>query len=145
MTNKTPITYNRLKSAFLAFGYQKRIADSHEVFQHPRGELVAVFPNMDGEEVARPVHVKLAENTIRDDGIIDLDDYLFFLEHGKKQADIIRKGDRLLWMSNGAEIPVVAASSEEDGAVVIKQNGSLASCPADQLRKLTTAPETSRN
>ena len=60
-------------------------------------------------QVIRAVHRQIAENTIRDDEIVDLEDFQFFLFHGKKPEDMIQKGDQLIWFGNGQEISVVAA------------------------------------
>jgi len=136
MVSDAPLTYRRLRSALAAYGYTGRKVDSHEVFQHALGQLVAVFPMFDDEREVRPVHLTIAESTIRDDGIVDIEDFRFYLAHGKKREDLIQKGDHLVWLSSGREIPVIAAASEEDGAVVVKQNGSLSACPTNQLRKL---------
>jgi hypothetical protein len=51
---------------------------------------------------------------------------------------LIQKGDRLIWTdpSTGIQTPAVAASTEEDGIVIIKQKGTFSPCPVDQLTKV---------
>jgi hypothetical protein len=77
------------------------------------------------------------EKTIRDDEVVEWDDLDFYLEHGKRKEETIKKGDRLIWKNpdTGMEIKVVAAAGEQDGLVIIKQKGAFAPCPVDQLRK----------
>lgn len=96
-----------------------------------------VLPMMQtGAEVSL-LHQKIVEKTIRDDGIILWDDVSYYLEHGKRKEDEIKKGDRLIWRepSSGLEFKVVAAAGEKDGLVIVKQNGTISPCPLDQLRK----------
>lgn len=135
MDEQKPLTYDRLQRALVAFGYVRATNGPHAVFQHPEGRLAAVFPLMRPNEIVRPVHRQIAENTVRDDGLVDWDDYQFYLTHGKKHEDLIQKGDRLVWLEGGQNAPVVAAATEEDGVVIIKQrNGAFTPCPVSQLK-----------
>lgn len=101
--------------------------------------MVAVFPATVGDDEVRPVHRKVAESTIRDDGLVELEDFRFYLEHGKKREELIQRGDKLIWSASGRNVPVVAASTEEDGLVIINQNGAFSPCPVDQLTIVTKA------
>ena len=99
-----------------------------------------VLPKMHSKSDVTPTHRKIVEKTIRDDGVVNWDDFNFFLEHGKRREDFIVKGDHLVWAvpGTGREIKAIAASAEEDGMVIIKQNGAFSPCPVDQLRKAET-------
>jgi hypothetical protein len=68
---------------------------------------------------------------------VSWDDFSFFLDHGKRREEFIVRGDRLIWTDplSGRQTKVVAASGEEDGTVIIKQQGAFSPCPVDQLRK----------
>jgi hypothetical protein len=139
MAENDSLSYSRLRAAFLAFGYERRNENGHEVFQHPKGDMVAVFPATDDNAEVRPVHRKVAETTVRDDGLVELMDFRFYLEHGKKREELIQRGDKLIWSASGRKVPVVAASTEEDGLVIINQNGAFSPCPVDQLTIVTKA------
>jgi predicted RNA binding protein YcfA (HicA-like mRNA interferase family) len=131
------LTFAELGSALEAFGYEPRRRADHLVYEHPQGRLMIVLPKMpEGAEVS-PIHRKIVEKTIQDDNIVQWDEVVYYLEHGKRQEDAIKKGDRLIWTEprSGKEIRVVAAAGEQDGLVVIKQAGSFSPCPVSELRK----------
>jgi len=131
------LTFEELESALQEFGYEHRAKPNHIVFEHPKGKLMIVLPRMHPKTDVTPLHQKIVEKTIRDDQVVSWDDFEFFLEHDKRREDFIRKGDRLIWKipENGKEIGVSAAADEQDGLVIIKQKGTFAQCPVDQLRK----------
>ena len=96
-----------------------------------------VLPKMHSTSAVSPTHLKIVEKTIRDDQVVNWDDFDFYLQHGKRREDFIKKGDRLIWTvpQTGEEIKAVAASGEEDCMVIIKQKGTFSPCPVSQLRK----------
>jgi hypothetical protein len=54
----------------------------------------------------------------------------------------IKKGDDLMLMVNGRpEIPVVAASDEQNGFVQIKQKGTFSTCAVSDLKRAESAVE----
>ncbi len=131
------LTFGELGTALHEFGYEPRLKANHVVFEHPQGKLMIVLPKMhDGTEVS-PLHQKIVERTIRDDNVVSWNDVAYYLEHGKRKEDAIKKGDRLIWTEprSGREFKVVAAAGEQDGLVIIKQGGAFSPCPVDQLRK----------
>jgi hypothetical protein len=131
------LTFGELESALQEFGYQLREKANHIIFQHPAGKLMIVLPRMTPESGISLLHHKIVERTIRDDGVIDWNDVDYYMEHGKRKEQTIKKGDRLVWKApgTGMEIKVVAAAGEQDGMVIVKQNGTLSPCTVDQLRK----------
>jgi len=135
MTNS--LTFGKLESALLEFGYEPRSKTKHIVFEHPAGKLMIVLPQLHPGTAVSPLHRKIVEKTIRDDEVVDWDDLNFYLERGKRKEDTIKKGDRLIWKDpgTGMEIKVVAAAGEQDGLVIIKQKGTFSPCPVDRLRK----------
>jgi hypothetical protein len=96
-----------------------------------------VLPKMQAGDEVSLLHQKIVEKTIRDDGIVNWTELAYYLEHGKREENAIKKGDRLIWREprSGREFKVVAAAGEQDGLVIIKQNGSISPCPVGQLRK----------
>jgi hypothetical protein len=132
------VSFGELESALEAFGYTRRRKARHNVFEHPRGRLMIVLPRIESGAEVSLTHQKIVEKTIRDDGVVNWDDFAYFLEHGKCREDAIEKGDRLIWSipGQGREMRVVAAAGEKDGLVIIKQNGAISACPVDQLRKV---------
>ena len=137
-----PITFARLEAALLEFGYESRKKAEHVILEHPDGRLMIVLPRVDPAAEVTPLHWKIAEKTIRDDGIVDWDDLKFFLDHDKRKEDYIKRGDRLLWKvpGMGKETRVCAAADEQDGFVIIKRKGDLYPCPVDRLRKVSSVP-----
>jgi predicted RNA binding protein YcfA (HicA-like mRNA interferase family) len=131
------LTFGELESALRAFGYEPRRKSNHMVFEHPNGKLMIIFPRMYPTTDVTPLHQKIVEKTIRDDEVVSWDDFKFFLEHDKRKEDFIKRGDHLIWKvpGNGQEIRVSAAADEQDGLVIIKQKGTFAQCPVEQLRK----------
>jgi len=131
------LTVGELENALVEFGYEPRSKNNHIVFEHPAGKLMIVLPQLNPKTAVSPLHRKIVEKTIRDDEVVDWDDVDFYLEHGKRKEERIKKGDRLIWKVPGArmEIKVVAAAGEQDGLVIIKQKGAFSPCPVDQLRK----------
>jgi hypothetical protein len=81
----------------------------------------------------------MVETAIRNDQIIPVPDFQFYLENGKLPGDTIGKGDRLIWKMPGKAtgIRVVAAAGEKDGLVIISQKGTFSPCPVDQLQKVS--------
>jgi hypothetical protein len=134
------LTFGVLEATLEEFGYGQRMKSNHRIHEHPEGTLMIVLPRMDSKSEVTPTHQKIVEKTIRDDGVVNWDDFNFFLEHGKRKEDFIVKGDPLIWTipGTGREIKAIAASAEEDGTVIIKQNGAFSPCPVDQLRKAET-------
>jgi predicted RNA binding protein YcfA (HicA-like mRNA interferase family) len=131
------LTFGELGSALQEFGYEPRQKANHLVFEHPQGRLMIVLPKLpEGAEVI-PLHRKIVEKTIQDDNIVPWDDFAYYLEHGKRQEEAIKKGDRLIWTDprDGREHSVIAAAGEQDGFVVIKQAWSFSPCPLSELRK----------
>jgi predicted RNA binding protein YcfA (HicA-like mRNA interferase family) len=131
------LSFGELESALEEFGYERRTKGNHIIFEHPDGRLMIVLPKMAPRTDVIPLHQKIVEMTIQGDSVINWDDFNYYLEHGKRKEDTIRKGDHLIWKvpGNGREIRVVAAAGEQDGLVVIKQGGAFSPCPVDQLRK----------
>ncbi len=131
------LTFKELDSALQEFGYERRRKTNHFIFEHPAGKLMIVLPLMTPSSGISSLHHKIVERTIRDDGVVEWDDVNFYLEHGKRKEKTIKKGDRLVWKvpGTGTEIKVVAAAGEQDGMVIIQQNGTLSPCTVDQLRK----------
>ena len=134
------LNFEELESALLEFGYEARIKNNHIVFEHPAGRLMIVLPRLDPKAAISPLHRKIVEKTIRDDEVVDWNDVNFYLHHGKRKEETIKKGDRLIWKvpGTGMEIEVVAAAGEQDGLVVIKQKGTFSPCRVDQLHKVDT-------
>ena len=131
------LTFGDFETALEEFGYVQRRKSNHQVFEHSDGGLMIVFPKMPLNTEITPTHQKIVEKTIRDDQVVSWEDFNFYLEHGRRREDFIKRGDRLIWTvpKTGREQRVVAASGEEDGTVIIKQKGTFAPCPVDQLRK----------
>jgi predicted RNA binding protein YcfA (HicA-like mRNA interferase family) len=131
------LTFQELESALREFGYTQRRKNNHIIFEHPTGRSMIVLPRMSPKTGVSSLHRKIVERTIRDDGVVDWDDVDFYLDHGKRREETIRKGDRLIWTvpGSGKEIKVVAAAGEQDDMVIVKQNGTLSPCPVDQVRK----------
>jgi hypothetical protein len=131
------LSFGELESALKEFGYEPRTKANYLVFEHPDGKLMIVLPKMHSRTDVIPLHQKIVQKTIQDDNVINWDDFNYYLEHGRRQEDAIRKGDHLIWKvpGTGREIRVVAAAGEQDGLVVIKQGGDFSPCPVDQLRK----------
>ncbi len=131
------LTFQELASALREFGYTERQKDNQILFEHPSGKLMIVLPRMTPRSAVSSLHHKIVERTVRDDGVVDWDDVNFYIEHGKRKEKTIKKGDRLVWKvpGTGAELKVVAAAGEQDGMVIIRQNGTFAPCTVDQLRK----------
>jgi len=131
------LTFAELDAALQEFGYERRNKTNHVVFQHPAGRLMIVLPRMAAESGVSSLHHKIVERTVRDDGVVDWGDVAFYIEHGKRKEKTIKKGDRLIWKvpGTGKEVKVVAAAGEQDGMVIVKQNGTFAPCTVDQVRK----------
>jgi predicted RNA binding protein YcfA (HicA-like mRNA interferase family) len=131
------LTFGDLEAALEEFGYVQRKKSNHQIFEHLEGSLMIVLPKMHSKTEVSPTHHKIVEKTIRDDQVVNWDDFDFYLQNGKRREDFIKRGDRLIWTvpQTGQEIKVVAASGEEDGMVIIKQKGTFSPCPASQLRK----------
>jgi predicted RNA binding protein YcfA (HicA-like mRNA interferase family) len=134
------LNFGDLEATLEEFGYVQRRRSNHKIYEHPEGTLMIVLPRMHSRTEVTPMHHKIVEKTIRDDGVVNWDDFNFFLEHGKRREDFIVRGDRLIWTvpGTGREIKVIAASGEEDGTVIIKQQSAFSPCPVDQLRKAET-------
>ena len=134
------LTFGDLEATLEEFGYVQRKKSNHKIYEHPEGTLMIVLPRTHSKTEVTPMHQKIVEKTIRDDGVVNWDDFNFFLEHGKRREDFIVRGDPLIWTvpGTGREIKVIAASAEEDGMVIIKQQGGFSPCPVDQLRKAET-------
>lgn len=130
-------TFGDLEATLEEFGYIQRRQSNRQVFEHPEGGLVIVLPKMHSKTTISAMHQRMVESTVRDDEVVSWDDFQFYLEHGKRREDFIKKGDRLLWRVPGMEriVKVVAASTEEDGVVIIKQKSAFSPCPVSQLRK----------
>ena len=131
------LTFGDVEAALEQFGYVQRANSNYQVFEHPQGSLIIVLPKMHSSSEVSPTHLKIVEKTIRDDQVVNWDDFDFYLQHGKRREDFIKRGDRLIWTvpHTGEETKVVAASGEEDGMVIIKQKGTFSPCPVSQLRK----------
>jgi hypothetical protein len=110
---------------------------SRKILEHPKGSLVIVLPKMHSRSVVSPTHLKIVEKTIRDDQVVNWDEFDFYLRHGTRREDFNKKGDRLIWTLPGTaeETKVVAASGEEDGMVIIKRKGSLLRRATSEFRK----------
>jgi hypothetical protein len=137
-TTTEKVTFTELNEALAHFGYAAHRAGSrHVVFKHPGGRLDIVLPRLPDGQIVSRLHLQIVEKTLRDESIVDPDEFVYYLKHGKPPGETIRKGDRLIWTvpSTGREVRVVAAAGEMDGLVIIKQNGALSPCPVDQLRK----------
>jgi predicted RNA binding protein YcfA (HicA-like mRNA interferase family) len=134
------LTFGDLEATLEEFGYVRRKKSNHKIYEHPEGTLMIVLPTMHSKTEVTPMHKKIVEKTVQDDGVVNWDDFNFFLEHGKRREDFIVKGDHLIWTvpGTGQEIKVVAASREDGGVVIIKQQGAFSPCPVDQLRKQQT-------
>ena len=140
MTKLKLPTVGDLEATLEEFGYVQRRQANHQVFEHPEGGLTIVLPKMHSKTTISPTHQKIVESTIRDDQVVSWDDFAFYLVHGKRKEDFINKGDRLLWRVPGVQrvVRVVAASTEEDGVVIIKQKSTFSPCPVNQLRREET-------
>jgi predicted RNA binding protein YcfA (HicA-like mRNA interferase family) len=134
------LTFGDLEATLEEFGYVQRTKAKHKIYEHPEGTLMIVLPGTHSKAEVAPMHQKIVEKTIRNDGVINWDDFNFFLEHRKRREDFIVRGDHLIWKAphNGRETKVIAASAEEDGVVIIKQQGAFSPCPVNQLRKAET-------
>lgn len=132
-----PSNFGDVEATLREFGYEQGDWTDHWSFRHPEGHQVLVLPKLHSKAAISMMHRTMVESTIRVDEVVTLDDFQFFLEHGKRREDFINKGDRLIWRVPGGdrEIDVVAASGEEDGLVIIKQKDTFSPCPAIQLRK----------
>jgi predicted RNA binding protein YcfA (HicA-like mRNA interferase family) len=131
------LTFGDVEAALEQFGYVQRKKSNHQIFEHPKGSLMIVLPKIHSSSEVSPTHLKIVEKTIRDDQVVNWDDFDFYLQHGKRREDFIKRGDRLIWTvpQTGQEIKVVAASGEEDRMVIIKQKDTFSPCPVSQLRK----------
>lgn len=131
------LTLQELEAALGEFGYVQRQKSNQLIFEHPHGRSMIVLPRMSPKSSVSPLHRKIVERTIRDDGAVDWDEVDFYMDHGKRREKTIKKGDRLVWTVPGSaqEIKVVAAAGEQDDMVIVKQNGTFSPCPVNQLRK----------
>jgi hypothetical protein len=138
MVRQKTLRYGTMGRALKAFGYQHDVRANHDVYRHSKGLQSIVLPRARPNQVVTALHQKIVETALRDDAIVSVPEFQFYLEHGKMPDDMIRKGDRLIWTIPGAlrEIPVIAAAAEEGGLVIIRQNGTYSPCPVDQLRKI---------
>jgi predicted RNA binding protein YcfA (HicA-like mRNA interferase family) len=131
------LTFGDVEAALEQFGYVQRKKSNHQIFEHPNGSLMIVLPKMHSRSEVSPTHLKIVEITIRDDQVVDWDEFDFYLRHGTRRQDFIKRGDRLIWTvpRTGEETKVVAASGEEDGMVIIKRKGSLLRRAVSEFRK----------
>ncbi len=132
------LSFGQLESALKEFGYERRTKAKHHVFEHPDGKLMIILPKMHPGTDVIPLHQKIVQKTIQDDNVVSWDDFNYYLEHGRRKEETIRKGDHLIWKvpGTGREIKVVAAAGEQDGLVIIKRGSAFSPCPVDQVRKV---------
>ncbi len=125
------VTYSQLRTVLESLGYGREDAgDDRIVFRNPGRHLFIVLPRMPDEQTVRPIDMLRVRKALLNEGVIRRDDEFEPLFR-------IQQGDRLLWTdpTNGREVAVTAASGENDGIVVIKQNGALTACPVEQLKR----------
>jgi hypothetical protein len=133
MTDKK-ITFGQLREVLQGLGFAAHEVDYNGgkvvVFRHRDGKPDIFLRRMNSRAHLESIDLLSVRNTLHYNGLVPKEkfDALF----------LIQKGDQLLWKEprTGKEIEVTAAAHESDGAVIVQRNGTLSSCPIDQLRKV---------
>jgi hypothetical protein len=141
MTDKQ-ITFGQLCKvlASLGYGLTHSAGGDHVVFQNPKRYLIVMLREMTDDEVVLPSELSRVRRTLVDDGVIP-DKQIEF-----DSLFLIKRDDRLIWTDpeSRTETRVTAAAGENDGLVVVKQNGTLLPCPVDQVRQIKRAAPAGR-